>query len=84
MSKKLAMNTTLGDVTYKAGTVPPADVAKKITNPKAWAVPAKAADGESDEASVEVEETEQPETEQPETEPDEASEQPVQNKSRRG
>lgn len=79
MSKKLAMNTTLGDVTYEAGTVPPADVAKQITNPKAWAVPAQAADGEPVEASVEVEETEQPETE-----PDEASEQPVQNKSRRG
>lgn len=36
MSKKLAMNTTVEGETYKAGTVPSAEVAKKITNPKAW------------------------------------------------
>lgn len=36
MSKKLAMNTTVEGETYAAGTVPPAEVAEKITNPKAW------------------------------------------------
>lgn len=36
MSKQLAMNTTVEGETYAAGTVPPAEVAKKITNPKAW------------------------------------------------
>lgn len=34
--KKLARNTTINGVTYEAGTVPPADVAKEINNPKAW------------------------------------------------
>jgi hypothetical protein len=28
------------DVYYKAGTVPPKDVAERITNPKAWNAPA--------------------------------------------
>lgn len=36
MSKKLAVNTTIAGATYEAGTVPPADVAKLITNPKCW------------------------------------------------
>lgn len=37
--KKLARNTTINGTTYEAGTVPPADVAKEITNPKAWEAP---------------------------------------------
>lgn len=36
MSRVLAMNTTVDDVTYPAGSTPPEDVAAKITNPKAW------------------------------------------------
>lgn len=36
MSKKLAVNVTVGGDTYAAGTEVPADVAKQITNPKAW------------------------------------------------
>jgi hypothetical protein len=36
MSKKLAVNTTIAGTTYPAGSVPPADVAKLITNPKCW------------------------------------------------
>jgi hypothetical protein len=43
--KKLARNTTINGVTYDAGTVPPADVAKEITNPKAW-------EAEADEAAA--------------------------------
>lgn len=34
--RKLAVNVTVGSTTYEAGTVPPADVAKLIDNPKAW------------------------------------------------
>lgn len=34
--RKLAVNTTINGATYEAGTVPPADVAKQIDNPKAW------------------------------------------------
>lgn len=37
MSRKLAMHTTVDDVTYPAGSTPPEDVAARITNPKAWA-----------------------------------------------
>lgn len=36
MARKLAVNTTIAGTTYEAGSVPPADVAKLITNPKAW------------------------------------------------
>lgn len=42
MSDKLAMNTTVDGETYEAGTVPPAAVAKKINNPKAWGLETKA------------------------------------------
>lgn len=42
MSDKLAMNTTVDGETYEAGTVPPAAVAKKINNPKAWGLEPKA------------------------------------------
>jgi hypothetical protein len=34
--RKLAVNTTVGGTTYEAGTVPPAEVAEQISNPKAW------------------------------------------------
>ncbi len=34
--KKLAVNVTVGGDTYEAGTVPPAEVADQISNPKAW------------------------------------------------
>lgn len=34
--RKLASPTTVGGVTYPAGTVPPPEVAEKIDNPKAW------------------------------------------------
>lgn len=44
MGQKLAMNTTVEGDTYKAGSVPPASVAKKITNPKAWGGDAPADD----------------------------------------
>lgn len=36
MARKLAVNVTVGDTTYEAGTTPPAEVAEQITNPKAW------------------------------------------------
>lgn len=47
--KKLARNTTINGVTYEAGTVPPADVAKEITNPKAWE-----AEADNDAAAVDT------------------------------
>lgn len=34
--RKLAVNTTVGGVTYEAGTTPDAEVAEQITNPAAW------------------------------------------------
>lgn len=34
--KKLAVNVTVGGTTHEAGSVPPAEVAKQIDNPKAW------------------------------------------------
>lgn len=36
MGRKLAMFTTVDGDTYPAGTEVPDDVAKQITNPKAW------------------------------------------------
>lgn len=39
MSRALAGNVWVDDVLYKAGTVPPKDVADRITNPKAWNAP---------------------------------------------
>lgn len=36
MSRTLATNTTVGDTTYAAGTVPPPEVTDLIDNPKAW------------------------------------------------
>lgn len=36
MSKKLAATVHIDGTVYKAGTTVDADVAKKITNPKAW------------------------------------------------
>lgn len=35
----LQQNVWLGDVLYRRGTTPPADVAKKITNPNVWGGP---------------------------------------------
>lgn len=35
--RKLAANVVVGGVTYAAGSVPPPEVAEKISNPKAWA-----------------------------------------------
>lgn len=34
--KKLSANTTIGNMTYPADSVPPKEIAKQITNPKAW------------------------------------------------
>ena len=59
MSKKLAMNTTVEGETYEAGTVPPAEIAKKIDNAKAW--------GEEPQAAAEPEPEPTPD---PEPEPE--------------
>ena len=40
MTRALAGNVWVDEVLYKAGTVPPKDVAERITNPKAWNAPA--------------------------------------------
>jgi hypothetical protein len=40
VTRALAGNVWVDDVLYKAGTVPPPDVAERITNPKAWNAPA--------------------------------------------
>ena len=37
MGKTLASNVHIDGTVYPAGSEPPADVAKRITNPKAWA-----------------------------------------------
>ncbi len=37
---KLAVTVIVNGKTYPAGSEPPADVAKEITNPDAWAAPA--------------------------------------------
>lgn len=37
MARKLAAYVHVSGVVYPAGSTPPADVAKQITNPKAWA-----------------------------------------------
>lgn len=34
--RKLAVNTTVGGVTYEAGSTPDPEVAEQITNPAAW------------------------------------------------
>lgn len=39
MPKQLAMNVTVGDQTYEAGSTPPPEIAEQITNPRAWAGP---------------------------------------------
>lgn len=36
MARQLRFSVVVGSQTYVGGTVPPADVAKQITNPDAW------------------------------------------------
>ena len=47
MSRKLATNVTVEGDTYAAGTVPPKEIADKITHPRAWATEDSADSGDS-------------------------------------
>lgn len=55
MARRLKANVLVDGVLYRSGSTPPADVAKQITNPKAWGNPADESEPEAPEQVAEAE-----------------------------